>query len=142
VKAAIPARWMAETSAESTPEEIKRERFNLEVAKRCAEKLYLHYPRHHFRIGVDTEGGIVTIAHPLLPATISYVIKFRDLTEHALMVAGGELLERFNLSRGEFNRDKWREASKKHRRTALGLFPHEVNMRTGHVRKILPGELA
>lgn len=141
-EAAIPARWQSDATEESTSDDLKREVVDQEIAQRVGMCLYKHYPRHHWHVGVDGEAGVVTIRTPLLPKDRGYQIPFRSLTAHAIKIAGGELLERFLLPRGAFDRDKWRDASKKHHRTALGIFPHEVNLETGRVRKILPGEIS
>ena len=81
---------------------------DLALAAAVYHKLDAHYPGHQWRVSADHEAGIVTVQllyTDLLRhnAKWGYVIKIDrlngDPTLRAAVRAGGELLERFGLSR-------------------------------------------
>jgi hypothetical protein len=139
--------WRADTSSDNTLEEQQQAVRDITIAKRIGEHLDSHYPSHKFRVDVDSPQGIAKISHPLLPKRWFYVIKlselFMDPGLKCVMRAGGELLDRFNMPRGRFNRDLWREASTvTYANLKHGIFELEYNAKTGQVRKVIPDALA
>lgn len=81
---------------------------DMELAVAVYHKLDEHYPGHQWRVNADHEAGIVTVQLlyiDLLRRNVKwgYVIHIArlngDPTCLAAVMAGGELLERFNLSR-------------------------------------------
>jgi len=98
------------------------------------------------RVSVTTQGGIAMLQHPLLPPHIHYVIHLKDLANEygwrQVRRAVGLLLEIFNLPRDCYNanffREIFRERSKQHRDSKLGIVKREVNLATGQSKVILP----
>lgn len=73
------------------------------------ETLYYYYPGHPWGVGVNLEAGAITIElgyqHPRITgATFGYLLHPQTLKGkggiHRVMLAGGELLERYDLARG------------------------------------------
>lgn len=88
---------------------------DLALAAAVYHKLDAHYPGHQWRVNADHETGLVTVQLLYLGVTRQhgkwgYVIKIDrlngDPTLRAAVKAGGELLERFGLSR-EQGRVDW-----------------------------------
>lgn len=80
---------------------------DLALAKRLAEHLTKHYPGHLWAVNVDSHQGIATIQNMRLSGRWGFVLKLRDLAyedeiAREAMRAGGELLERYRLSRGRY----------------------------------------
>jgi len=85
---------------------------DLALAKRLAEHLTRHYPGHLWAVNVDSHQGVATIQNMRLSGRWGFVLKFPDLTyedeiAREAMRAGGELLERYRLSRGRFRPDEY-----------------------------------
>jgi len=84
---------------------------------RVAQAVYLvlvnNYAGHPWH--VMCEGGLIRIRHMQLSADRGMTLGVDDLTPEGaeVMRAGGELLERFNVSREKYNRDKIRELPRK-----------------------------
>jgi hypothetical protein len=144
--AARRSRVFGYDASEHTPDEADRAARDMVAAKRIGEVLEKHYPGHYMRVEVDSEGGIARVIHPLLPPSWCYVIHLADLKSdpgmRTVMRAGGELLERFNIPRTRYNRDRYREASTKHAKLARGIYDLEFNIDTGKVRRHIPDALA
>lgn len=78
------------------------ERQNHAVAKRIWEKLQFHYPGHQWVVAVSHEQGGAFIYFPMFTYW-PYFIKLAELTEKAIVKAGGEVLERFRMPRSNFS---------------------------------------
>lgn len=79
---------------------------DLEVAKMVSEELTRHYPGHMWAVNAQSEHGVVTVKNLNLSGNRGFLLHYRnmksydDLKRNA-MRAGGEILERYRLSRGE-----------------------------------------
>ena len=76
---------------------------NQAIARQVAETLEKHYPGHGWMVRANVETGIVQIYNLLLDGNWGFVLKIDALATDPSMKltirAGGELLERYNLSR-------------------------------------------
>lgn len=75
------------------------------LCKTLFEKLWEHYPGYNWQVKVDAKQGIATIRIPILMGpTLSYVLHLDKLASdpalRAVVMAGGEILERWRISRG------------------------------------------
>lgn len=93
-------------------EDIARRNADIAMAKQVAECLHKHYRGHFWSVSVDSKQGICLIWIPTLMRQWKYVINLSkdELTPAAVVKAGGEILERHNLARGELNVDRYQEA--------------------------------
>jgi len=138
-----PAIWNADAIAgEHTRAEQDAALREAMLARRVGEHLDAHYKGHHFL--VEVEQGVLVIRNPLLPPTMGMVIHLNrhdgpGLMREAMRQAG-ELLERFHLPRGRYNRDLWREASQKYAHVRRGP-QYRLDMSTGKIRAEMPAEL-
>jgi hypothetical protein len=91
-----------------------------DLCRAIGEDLVRHYPNHPWGVGVDLECGSITIElgypHPKLThATWGYRLHPATCMgpggQAAVMRAGGELLERFNLARGGADEDSAQAAT-------------------------------
>lgn len=78
------------------------------MAKNVADTLNTHYPGHLWAINVDGEQGTVTIMDLLLSGTWGYLLKIPAIYSESsfqkdVLRAGGEILERFRMTRGRFD---------------------------------------
>ena len=78
------------------------------LAKKVADTLFRHYPGHSWMVNVEAE--MVNIYSANLTTRYGYSIPADSITAEGREVikAGGEILERYRLSRGKFNIDEWR----------------------------------
>ena len=82
------------------------------LAKHVADILQAHYPNHLWAITADRESGVLTIRNFLLHPNMGMVLPFRTLSTDAgpfvkqIVMAGGEFLERFGLSRDALSIDQ------------------------------------
>ncbi len=78
---------------------------NQVIAKTVAEVLDKHYPEHLWAVDADVETGMCNIRNLNLDGEFGYSIRLDDLINDSklkiVVIGGGELLERFNLSRGK-----------------------------------------
>ena len=78
-----------------------------EIAKNVAECLQGLYPDHQWACNADLMGGVVHIYNLNLSGKWGFLMKVKDVIEDGwkkrIRDAGGELLERYNLSRGRLN---------------------------------------
>ena len=84
----------------------------LALAKRIAESLHRHYPAHLWGVAANSAAGIVSVFNLRLSGRWGFVLKMRDLAyedeiERAAKEAGGELLERYRLSRGKYRSSEY-----------------------------------
>jgi hypothetical protein len=97
------------------PDEYKD--FDLWRARQIMTWLKTVYPGHFWAVVSDTAQGIVKIGIPILMGVQNwYVINLRqtELTIGTVTVAGGEILERYVLSRQRFNLGTFLDARRQH----------------------------
>ncbi len=90
-----------------TPTEIN-------MASRAAAQLDSHYKGYRWQVAV--RDGIAIVRNPALSADMGYVINLSDPSitfENAIMRAGGEILERHNLRRGNVDIAAYAEEANK-----------------------------
>lgn len=79
---------------------------DIELAKAMSEVLQHHYPGHSWGVNVDGAQGIATIKNFRLSGNWGFVLHLKQFSssEYArrVVMAAGELLERYRLSRGHF----------------------------------------
>lgn len=77
------------------------------LAKRAAEVLNKHYPNNLWAVNVNSEqsGGVMIIKNFAVSYRYGYVLHLNKLDNKLLKVvrAGGEILERAKMKRGEWN---------------------------------------
>lgn len=75
-----------------------------DIAGAVAEMLHRHYPGHLWVVHASRETGIATVHNLRLSGRWGFVLRLNDLlsdpTLRMVVRAGGELLERWSLSRG------------------------------------------
>lgn len=76
------------------------------LAKRAADQLHKHYPNYPWAVHVNSEGGVMNIFNLAVSSVYGYVLHLRnvygDPDLKRVMRAGGEILERAHLFRGEY----------------------------------------
>lgn len=82
------------------------------VAKHVFEVLDKHYPGHAWMAHADGKQGVIIVRNKMLSSHWGYVIKVHDVIsatdlDDKVMRAGGEILERFALTRGKFDGEQW-----------------------------------
>lgn len=85
---------------------------DIEIAKRMADVLDRHYPGHHWAVNVDSAGGIATVKNFRLSGDWGFLVKLvgtysASEFDRGVMLAGGELLERYRLHRGSFRENEY-----------------------------------
>lgn len=80
------------------------------TAKDMAEALHTAYPGHLWAVTCEGEKGIATVRNLALVGDWGFVLKLKDMYtasdwKKKVVAAGGEILERFKLSRGSANQD-------------------------------------
>lgn len=88
------------------PEEaIARER-DLGIAQTIGHELSRSYPQRGWIVEADSRNGIANIYLKHMSSTHGYRYKLKDMDIHTfqndMMKVGGEILERFGLTRGRF----------------------------------------
>ena len=83
---------------------------DLVLARNMAETLHRHYPGHAW--AVTCERGVATVRDLLLSGQMGFVLRVADQYsasefERAVVRAGGEMLERYRLSRGQPRDDEY-----------------------------------
>lgn len=86
------------------------------LAKRCGEALEKRYPGWWWTINPDENGGVIYIYALRLSGEWGYTIKIADIqddtTDKQAIMAGGEILERYNIRRGKYKRSLLRHKMK------------------------------
>lgn len=82
------------------------------IAKQIAEILHTQHPGHLWGVTVQSDQGIATVRNLRLSGNHGFVLKLRDIVTYKELYkrtvwAGGELLERYNISRGRFKEDEY-----------------------------------
>jgi len=80
------------------------------MAKDMAETLYEAYPDHAWAVTCEGKKGIATVRNMSLAGNWGFVLHLKTLSSASdwkkrIVMAGGELLERFRLRRGAANQD-------------------------------------
>jgi hypothetical protein len=89
--------------------------YELWVARRARDLLDQIYPGHEWFIDFDLRKGGMAIALPtLMGSNWVYFIRQKDLEPRRVLMAGGELLERYRMPRGRFELGSFLEARDKH----------------------------
>jgi len=79
------------------------------LAKRCGEALEKRYPGWLWTINPDEVGGVIYIYSLRLSGEYGYTIKIADIQDDPqakeAIMAGGEILERYQIRRGKYDRE-------------------------------------
>jgi len=89
---------------DSNPQDVMLEKELLTVLNR-------HYPGHYWRVECNIRQGCINVFNMLLSGLYGFRLHLQGIysasqVEHDVMMAGGELLERYRLSRSRMNWDK------------------------------------
>lgn len=82
------------------------------MSKEMADTLHAAYPGHLWAVTCDGEIGFADVRNLALSGNWGFRIKLDEIYsgsqfKHKVLMAGGELLERYKLSRGRFNADEY-----------------------------------
>lgn len=101
---------------------------DVDLARRCTEKLNAAYPGHLWGVHVDSESGLVAIKAFNVSGLYGYRLKIERLHDdpnlRAAVTAGGEILERCGHARGPWKGDmpkRLEGAADKHQPWANGV---------------------
>lgn len=100
-----------------TPIEDPYKDFDLFVARNVIKDLMRVYPGYPWCVESDTKGHLLKISIPvLMGVTHWYVFNLTkdEATTGAVLLAAGELLERYGCRRGRFQLDEYLAAREKH----------------------------
>jgi hypothetical protein len=88
---------------------------DLLIARKTNDILESTYPGHLWSVVVSSKQGVVRIGIPvLMGANWWFIIRWQDMSPHRVILAGGEILERYGLRRGEFELGSFLDARQKH----------------------------
>ena len=89
------------SAAEHTDANCTSMVYDYDEAHRISDKLVQYYPGHLWAVTVNQ--GVAFIKNLLLSGNWGFVIKLKDIDNDykAVIRAGGEVLERYNISRGK-----------------------------------------
>jgi hypothetical protein len=80
------------------------------LAKRVGEALHKHYPGYLWGVHVRSDQGVLMVYNLRLSGQWGFVLKLRDVyqdpTLKCVMRAGGEILERYSLSRSKMDAEQ------------------------------------
>lgn len=101
-------------AGEDDPEDARFEADKTAV-RLIGERLNEEYPGHPWYVEVSYRQGIAKISIPILMGDNFYILHLVNMTADMRQVAraGGEILERYQLRRGAFNREDFRAACAK-----------------------------
>lgn len=76
-----------------------------QMGAQMASVLMLHYPGHKWTVVVESANGVGYVQNSLLQSNEAWLVKLGDLknwsdVKKAMVLAGGEILERFGVRRG------------------------------------------
>lgn len=82
------------------------------MAMEMANTLHQHYPGHLWAVTCEGDRGIATVRNLGLDGNWGFILKLSDLStasdwKKRVQMAGGEVLERFRLSRRGFRADEY-----------------------------------
>lgn len=79
---------------------------DIALAKQMSEVLQRHYPGHSWGVNVNGAGGVATIMNMKLSGQWGFLLHLNSFSaseyDKRVVMAAGELLEHYNLSRGRF----------------------------------------
>lgn len=82
---------------------------DFDMAKRVGDMLNKHYPGYMWAVNVSRETGMITVQNFTLSGEWGFYLHYTKVLEDPdlkiVMRAGGEILERYKLSRGKANQD-------------------------------------
>lgn len=83
---------------------------DIRLAKEVGDVLWKHYPGYVWRVEPDmAKTGCVIIRCPTVSASYGYLLYastvYQDASRRSVVRAGGEILERAKMRRGEYNGD-------------------------------------
>ena len=86
---------------------------NAALCKQIGAVLGRHYPNHVWKLEVAAEKGVVNVFLAMMSTVMGFRIPLVSAYsasefEKRVMLAGGELLERYKLHRGGLNEDEYR----------------------------------
>lgn len=87
------------------------------VAAQVMTTLKTHYPGHFWRVVHSCAQGVCLISIPILMGINRYMcvnLKTHAIDSHRVIMAGGEILERYGLLRGRFQLTPFLDAREKH----------------------------
>ena len=97
-------RWKAaydpSAAVQDGEEEDAAAQVDMAIARHVGETLQRHYPNHLWEVRADSKQGVVTVKIPfLMGPTACYVLHIDKLDPRgrAVMLAGGEILERWDI---------------------------------------------
>lgn len=110
---AASERFALEMEIANDPEDAEYRIKDKIWSKKIGLEFVKHYPGHGWEVHVDIRQGIVNVFNRHMSARHGYRIKIKDihlssLSQHIKKV-GGEILERFRLSREKFDSDLVRQ---------------------------------
>lgn len=86
------------------------------LAKDIAASLDKHYRGWNWGITVDDKNGVVHIFALLLSGDMGYTLLLSDVRgdigRRRIVIAGGEILERFGCRRGHFSLQQWQRVTR------------------------------
>lgn len=98
---------------------------DLELAKVISEELTKHYPGHLWAVNVQSQHGVITVKNLNLSGNRGFLLHYRNMksfddVKRNAMRSGGEILERYQLSRGGLRQTEYRSL----KRDVPGRFAH------------------
>lgn len=90
------------------------------MAKTMADALTSHYPYPHlWAVSADSETGLCIIRNLLLSGSMGYILKIPDIFSASafkadVIRAGGEILERYHMTRGRFDEQQYMNLKTNH----------------------------
>lgn len=89
------------------------------MAKEMAEALHAAYPGHLWAVTCDGTVGFADVRNLALSGNWGFRVKLKDIYSASqfkkdVVRAGGELLERYRLSRGKFKQDEYQQLTPDH----------------------------
>jgi hypothetical protein len=90
---------------------IKQEAANIDLAKQMSDVLQQHYPNHLWAVNVDWSQGVASVKNLLLSGDWGFLLHLTAIYSISeffkrLVMAAGELLERYDISRGACKLDE------------------------------------
>lgn len=105
------------------PEEAIFRVKDFEIAKMVGAALCHKYPNHGWQVEADSRNGIAKIFMSQMSSSQGYIYKLKDISlgtfDREMMRVGGEMLERFSISRGRFNEDSIKNVMRDPRGNAI-----------------------
>lgn len=98
---------------------------DLELARIVSEELVKHYPGHLWAVNVQSQHGVITVKNLNLSGNRGFLLHYRNMksfddVKRNAMQSGGEILERFQLSRGALRQTELKSL----KRDVPGRFVH------------------